>query len=81
MFTVYVIYSKNLDRYYIGYSENISERILQHNSGISEYTSKATDWEIKYKESFHTRPKAMKREKEIKDKKSRKYEWLISSGG
>jgi len=82
MYTVYIIYSRKLDRYYVGYSENISERILQHNSGISDYTSKASDWELKYNESFQTRSEAMKREKEIKNKKSRIYiEWLISSAG
>ncbi len=82
MYTVYIIYSRKLDRYYVGYTGNISERILQHNSGISDYTSKASDWELKYNESCQTRPEAMKREKEIKNKKSRKYiEWLISSAG
>lgn len=79
-FTVYIIYSKKLDKYYVGYIENIEIRLAQHNSGISDYTSKATDWETKYVESFDTRQDAMKREKEIKNKKSRKYiEWLISS--
>ena len=82
MYTVYIIFSLKIDRYYIGYSENVSERLVQHNSGISDYTSKASDWELKYCEGFDTRQEAMKREKEIKDKKSRKYiEWLISSGG
>jgi putative endonuclease len=37
---------------------------------------------MKYTERFETRTEAVKRESEIKKKKSRKYiEWLISSAG
>ena len=80
MFTVYILYSVTLDRYYVGYSENFQNRIMQHNSGISGFTSKSDDWVLKYQEQFPTRETAMKREKEIKNKKSRKYiDWLISS--
>ncbi len=81
-YIVYILFSPSLDKYYTGYTENITNRISQHNSGISTFTAKASDWVIKYSESFPTRDAAMKREKEIKSKKSRKYiEWLISSVG
>ena len=74
----YIIYSSKLDRYYIGHTDNLKERLAQHNSGISTYTSKASDWLLKYSESFHSREEARKRETEIKKKKSRKYiEWII----
>ncbi len=79
-YSVYIIYSPSLDKYYIGYSEDIAIRLAEHNSGISTYTSKARDWVRKYSEPFDSRINAMKRESEIKKKKSRKYiEWLISS--
>ena len=80
MFYVYILYSSKLNRFYIGYSSNLENRICDHNSGISTFTSKADDWELKYSEQFPTRELAMKREKEIKKKKSRSYlEWLINS--
>jgi len=80
IFIVYIIYSTSLDKYYIGYTSNLEKRLLEHNGGISDYTSKASDWLLKYSESFPSRELAMKREKEIKKKKSRKYlEWLINS--
>ena len=82
MYTVYIIYSESLDKFYIGYTEDVAHRLGQHNSGISEFTSRATDWVLRYSERYDTRELAMKREKEIKNKKSRKYiEWLISSAG
>ncbi|MBS1774509.1 MAG: GIY-YIG nuclease family protein [Bacteroidetes bacterium] len=76
----YIIYSKKLDRFYVGYTDDIVVRLSQHNNGISTYTSKASDWELMYKEDFTDRESASLREKFIKSKKSRKYiEWLIIS--
>jgi len=78
--SVYIIHSSKLDKYYVGYTENIQIRLAQHNAGISTFTSKATDWTLKYLEEFTSREEARKRELEIKGKKSRKYiEWLINS--
>ncbi len=75
---LYIIYSEILNRYYIGYTQDLEKRLLQHNNGDSKYTSKANDWKLKYQEPFETRSLCMKREKQIKNKKSRKYiEWLI----
>jgi len=55
---------------------------LDHNTGISDFTSRTSDWEMKYSESFPNRQHAMKREKEIKKKKSRRYiEWIIANKG
>ena len=78
-FYVYVIYSLLLDRFYVGYTSDLQKRLSEHNTGISVYTSKTTDWTLKYTETFSTRQLAMKREREIKQKKSRKYiEQLIN---
>ena len=80
MYYTYILYSKNIDRYYIGMSENPERRLLFHLSGISKYTSRASDWSIVYLESFQTKAEAMEREKQIKRWKSRKkIEELIRS--
>jgi putative endonuclease len=79
---VYIIYSQQLNKFYVGYSVDLIKRLAQHNAGMSVFTAKASDWVLKYSESFPDRDSAIKREKEIKSKKSRKYiEWLISSAG
>ena len=79
---VYIIFSQQLDKYYVGHTADLSKRVDQHNSGISSFTSKASDWVLKYSESFSDRMTALAREKEIKNKKSRRYiEWLMSSAG
>ena len=79
-FYIYILYSSHLDQYYIGHTENVADRIFRHTNSGSKSTKKASDWEIKYTEEFHSRQEAMQREVEIKKKKSRKYlEWLVSS--
>lgn len=75
MFFVYIIYSDTLNKFYVGQTADIDKRLCQHNSNQN---LGANDWKIRYSETFDTRSEAMKREKEIKNKKSRKYlEWLI----
>ena len=80
-FFVYIIYSQEIDQYYVGHSGNLDDRITRHIASGSKATKKADDWMIVYREHFVTRSEAYRREIEIKKKKSRKYiEWLINSG-
>jgi putative endonuclease len=80
MFYTYIIFSKTLDKYYTGSCENIETRLNDHLNSRSTYTKTAKDWIMVYFETFDSRSLAVKREMEIKKKKSRKYiEFLISS--
>ena len=72
-FFVYILYSKKADKFYVGETENVQERIKSHLAGISRYTSIADDWVLVHSEEFPTRLEAIKREKQIKRMKSRKY--------
>ena len=77
----YILYSAKLDRYYVGHTEDMDQRLIQHNSGVSTFTSKANDWILVFKKEFSTREEARNQEHEVKKKKSRKYiEWIISAG-
>jgi len=70
---VYILYSRKADRYYVGETENVDIRLKSHLSGISRYTSIADDWTVVHTEPFNSRSDAIRREKDIKRKKSRKY--------
>ncbi|MBS1597524.1 MAG: GIY-YIG nuclease family protein [Bacteroidetes bacterium] len=72
-FCVYVIYSSSQDQYYVGHSENFEDRLFRHINSGSKSTKKAKDWNLVSMETFQTRSDAMKREMEIKKKKSRRY--------
>ncbi|HUH35730.1 MAG TPA: GIY-YIG nuclease family protein [Moheibacter sp.] len=81
VFHIYIIYSTQLDLYYVGQTNNLERRLLDHRNSRSNYTKRAKDWILVYFESFESRSDALRREKEIKAKKSRKYiEYLIEKG-
>jgi len=80
--TVYILYSREADRYYIGSTTDIiSERLRRHLSNHKGFTSRAKDWVLVYSKVFETKLEALKREKELKNWKSRnKIEQLIKNG-
>jgi putative endonuclease len=82
MYKVYILYSLSLEQYYVGSSNNIDDRVFRHNNSGSRSTKKAKDWVLMYTEEYPSRPEAVRREQEIKKKKSRKYkEMLIRNAG
>jgi len=70
---VYIIYSVKVNKYYVGACTNLERRLYEHNIGHSTFTSTGIPWELKYTEQFGSLLEAKKREKEIKNKKSRIY--------
>ena len=79
-FTVYIIYSATIDKYYTGSCQDFGTRLLQHNSGRNKSTKGGMPWVLKYVEKFATNQEARNRESFIKKMKSRKYiEQLINS--
>jgi putative endonuclease len=67
----YILYSKSLNKYYIGHScETLQERLRKHLSDHKGFTSKASDWVIAYSETFNSKSEAYRREREIKNWKS-----------
>jgi putative endonuclease len=80
MFFVYIIYSHELDRFYIGQCQDLQRRLADHNNSRSTYTKRGKPWILKWSMEFPTREEAIAEELRIKKKKSRNYiEWLISS--
>ncbi len=72
----YIIYSKSIDKYYIGYTSNLEERLELHNTGHfggRSFTSKSSDWEIYLVISCGTVEQAVFMESKIKKMKSRTY--------
>jgi putative endonuclease len=81
-FTVYIIYSLSLNQFYIGHTQNLPDRLYRHNNSGSKTTKKTNDWILKHTETFLTKAESVRRELEIKSRKSRKYiEELISPAG
>jgi putative endonuclease len=80
---VYIIFSKTLNKYYVGSTSDVmEERLRRHNSNHSGFTGGYGDWVTVYLEFFETNQQALAREKQIKKWKSRKLiEKLVESAG
>lgn len=80
LYYVYILYSSQLDQYYIGSTSDTQSRFNKHLSEHSGFTGKAKDWTIVWTELQETKTAALIREKQIKKWKSRKMiEQLIGS--
>ena len=70
---VYIIRSELDGSYYVGSTRDLSERIGRHNQGRSKYTKAKRPWKLIYSEKHPDRPRAVKRENEIKSKKKKAF--------
>jgi putative endonuclease len=69
-YMLYILQSDRDGTFYIGHTACLAERLLRHNEGRSRYTRTKIPWSLVYKEEYATRSEAIKRERELKRKKS-----------
>jgi putative endonuclease len=81
MHYVYIIYTFQFDRFYIGETVNFEERIKQHNQGHygGASTKFANDWQKSLVLTVENRRQALLVESYIKKMKSKQYLKRISS--
>ena len=73
MFSVYILRSETLKRFYVGSSENVERRFQEHNTGKSKSTRAGVPWLLIHTETFETRAEAMVRERKIKARGIQRY--------
>jgi putative endonuclease len=73
MAVTYILFSAELNKYYIGSTRNsMEERFEKHLTNHDGFTAKAKDWKVVFIEHFDTYEKAADKEKTIKGWKSRR---------
>jgi len=80
MYYTYIIYSKKLNKKYIGYCADLKNRIERHNAKKSVFTSRGVPWILIYYEGFLNRNDARKEEKFLKTGKGRERIKFLLSG-
>ena len=70
---VFFLYSKKINKYYVGACTDLDRRLYEHNLGHSKFTSTGKPWELVYKEEWEDLVLAKQRELKIKKMKSRTY--------
>ncbi|MBU3714815.1 MAG: GIY-YIG nuclease family protein [Ferruginibacter sp.] len=74
IYRTYILYSTLRDVYYIGSTgDSLEERLRRHNTNHNGFTGSVNDWMYYYVEEYSSKEEAVRREKEIKSRKSRKY--------
>ena len=84
MYFIYILYSENSDKYYVGHSNDVQRRLEEHNTNTRmTYTHKFGPWKLmKYYQVNENRGDALRLERHIKKQKSRKIiERLINEPG
>ena len=66
MYYVYFLASENTKWIYVGYTTDLKRRLVEHNSGLSEYTKHRGPWKIVYYEAYLDKADAQEREKALK---------------
>ena len=70
---LYIIQSESDGSFYVGSTQDLSERLERHNQGRSKYTKQKRPWKLVYHEEYADRSASLKRESQIKNRKSKTY--------
>jgi len=73
LYFIYILYSKNFDRYYVGLSTDVKQRLISHNAAKVKSTKTFVPWELVHIEEFDTRVEARIREKYLKSAAGRRW--------
>ena len=65
-YVVYILYSESISKYYVGQTQDITNRILRHNAGRENFTSKGISWKLIYTFNCTDRSDAVRLESKIK---------------
>jgi len=70
---LYILFSKKLNKYYIGSTNDILRRLYEHNIGHSNFTKTGIPWVVVLSLKFASLAKARNEERRIKKCKNRRY--------
>jgi len=66
-YSVYILYSREFDKYYIGQTQDVSVRLERHNRKMEKATAPYVPWELAGVLEKPTRSEAMVLEKKLKN--------------
>ena len=66
MYYVYLLYSRRLDRFYLGSTVDLKRRYGEHRRGEVKSTKQVDDWHLSYYEGHLTEASARRREAALK---------------
>ncbi|MFM8849418.1 MAG: GIY-YIG nuclease family protein [Cytophagales bacterium] len=79
-FTVYILYSKSISRYYAGSTQDLANRLYEHNSGETSSIRNGIPWEVIWEIQLPDRSAAMLLESKIKKRGAKRFLEDLSRG-
>jgi putative endonuclease len=74
MFTVYILFSDQLQKHYVGYTNKpVDQRVQEHLHNHQGFTSKAKDWKIIFQQQLVSKTDALLLERKIKKRGAKRY--------
>jgi putative endonuclease len=73
MFYVYIIFSKSLQKYYVGSTSDLKKRIVRHNTKGTSFTSIGKPWDLIVSFECYSRVEAVRLELKIKKRGIGRY--------
>ena len=70
---VYILFSKRLDKFYVGYTNNLEKRLLTHNQGGKKFTTRGIPWILIKSYECQDISEAKKLEKKLKTEESKDF--------
>jgi putative endonuclease len=70
---VYIVYSEPCKKFYTGHTQDLVNRLLEHNSGEGNFTSKCSSWVLVWNTSLPSRSEAMQLENRIKKRGAKRF--------
>jgi putative endonuclease len=70
---VYILFSETLQKYYVGQTGDIEKRVLDHNAGKANFTSKGIPWRLIHFFECLDRSEAIRLETSIKKRGITRY--------
>ena len=78
----YIIFSKKLNKKYVGFTSDIKKRFLEHNLTNSGFTKAGKPWILIYYEAFMSKKSALREEKFLKSGKGKeRIKYLLDDIG
>ena len=73
MFYVYILFSKSLEKYYVGSTSDLQKRIIRHNTRGTNFTSIGKPWDLIVSIECNSRVEAVRLELKIKKRGIGRY--------
>ena len=72
-YSVYILWSTSLSKYYVGCTQDLENRVKEHNTGEGKFTRRGIPWDLVWFDVLGNRSAALNLEKRIKKRGIKRF--------